>query len=45
MSIHGVGNTSGRKTYDFSRLVAEQNVVVVAINYRLGPLGWFIIQR
>ena len=40
--IHGGGNTSGRKgTYDFSRLVAEQNVVVVAINYRLGPLGWF----
>ena len=40
--IHGGGNTSGHKnTYDFSRLVAEQNVVVVTINYRLGPLGWF----
>jgi len=40
--IHGGGNTSGHKnTYDFSRLAAEQNVVVVTINYRLGPLGWF----
>ena len=36
--IPGGGNTTGRKgTNDFSRQVAEQNVVVVAINYRLGP--------
>ena len=40
--IHGGGNTAGHKnTYDFSRFVAEQNVIVVTINYRLGPLGWF----
>ncbi|MGB1175628.1 MAG: carboxylesterase family protein, partial [Luminiphilus sp.] len=25
----------------FSRFVAEEGVVVVTINYRLGPLGWF----
>jgi para-nitrobenzyl esterase len=41
--IHGGGNTTGHKnTYDFSRLVAEQKVIVVTINYRLGPLGWFV---
>ena len=40
--IHGGGNTTGHKnSYDFSRFVAEQNVIVVTINYRLGPLGWF----
>ena len=40
--IHGGGNTAGHKNdYDFSRLAANQNVVVVTINYRLGPLGWF----
>jgi len=40
--IHGGGNTTGLKDYyDFSTLVATQNVVVVTINYRLGALGWF----
>jgi para-nitrobenzyl esterase len=40
--IHGGGNTSGHKdSYDFSALVEREQVVVVAINYRLGPLGWF----
>ncbi|EED33398.1 fatty acyl-CoA hydrolase, medium chain (Thioesterase B) [gamma proteobacterium NOR5-3] len=40
--IHGGANTSGHKgTYDFSALVAKEKVVVVTINYRLGPLGWF----
>ena len=40
--IHGGGNTAGHKNdYDFSRLAANQNVIVVSINYRLGPLGWF----
>lgn len=40
--IHGGGNTAGHKNdYDFSRLAASQNVVVVTLNYRLGPLGWF----
>ena len=40
--IHGGGNTSGLKDlYDFSGLVKSQDVVVVSINYRLGPFGWF----
>ncbi len=40
--IHGGGNTSGLKDlYDFTKLVKKHNVIVVAINYRLGPLGWF----
>ena len=40
--IHGGGNTSGLKDlYDFSKLVRKHNVIVVSINYRLGPLGWF----
>jgi para-nitrobenzyl esterase len=40
--IHGGGNTSGFKDlYDFSTLVKKHNVVVVTINYRLGPFGWF----
>ena len=40
--IHGGGNTSGLKDiYDFSSLVKKHNVIVVTINYRLGPFGWF----
>ncbi len=40
--IHGGSNLTGHKgTYDFARLAARQSVVVVVINYRLGPLGWF----
>lgn len=40
--IHGGGNTSGSKdAYDFSALAQQQGVVVVTINYRLGPFGWF----
>ena len=40
--IHGGGNVTGRKgTYDFTELAAREQVVVVTINYRLGPLGWF----
>ena len=40
--IHGGGNTSGLKDiYDFSGLVKKENVIVVSINYRLGPFGWF----
>ena len=40
--IHGGGNTSGLKDlYDFSGLIKSQDVIVVSINYRLGPLGWF----
>jgi para-nitrobenzyl esterase len=40
--IHGGGNTSGLKDiYDFSKMVNRHDVVVVTINYRLGPFGWF----
>ena len=40
--IHGGGNTSGLKDlYDFSNLVKKHEVIVVSINYRLGPFGWF----
>ena len=40
--IHGGGNTSGLKDlYDFSKLVKKHEVIVVSINYRLGPFGWF----
>ena len=40
--IHGGGNTSGTKDlYDFSKMVARHDVIVVRINYRLGPFGWF----
>mgnify|MGYP001331755757 CR=1 FL=1 len=40
--IHGGGNTSGLKDlYDFTKLVKKHEVIVVRINYRLGPLGWF----
>lgn len=40
--IHGGGNTTGLKDYyDFTQLVARQDVVVVTVNYRLGALGWF----
>ena len=36
--IHGGGNTSGLKDlYDFSPMVKKHNVIVVTINYRLGP--------
>lgn len=39
--IHGGGNVSGSKDYyNFSRLVAQEDVVVVTVNYRLGALGW-----
>jgi para-nitrobenzyl esterase len=40
--IHGGGNTIGTGTrYDGGNLAATQNVVVVTLNYRLGPFGWF----
>ena len=40
--IHGGGNTSGLKDlYDFSSMVKKHDVIVVSINYRLGPFGWF----
>jgi para-nitrobenzyl esterase len=40
--IHGGGNTLGSgDMLDPSRLAAENDVVVVTINYRLGVFGWF----
>ena len=40
--IHGGGNVVGLSDfYDGGRLAADQDVVVVTFNYRLGPLGWF----
>ena len=40
--IHGGANLIGQNGhYDWSRFVAENDVVVFAVNYRLGPFGWF----
>ena len=40
--IHGGANLTGETaTYDWSRFAAKHGVVVVGMNYRLGPFGWF----
>ena len=40
--IHGGGNVWGSaKQYDPSNLAANENVIIVVVQYRLGPLGWF----
>lgn len=42
MWIHGGGNTTGSAhVYDPSLLVSKHEVIVVTIQYRMGPLGWF----
>ena len=42
MWIHGGGNTIGSAhIYDPSLLVSKHNVIVVTVQYRMGPLGWF----
>ncbi len=39
--IHGGGNTIGHAGfYDGGSLAAQENVIVVTTNYRLGPFGW-----
>ncbi len=40
--IHGGGNTSGLKDlYEFNKMIKRHDVVIVRLNYRLGPFGWF----
>ncbi len=40
--IHGGGNFIGTSSfYDGGRLAADEGAVVVTVNYRLGPFGWF----
>jgi para-nitrobenzyl esterase len=40
--IHGGGNTVGLSDfYDGGRLAVTEKLIVVTVNYRLGPLGWF----
>ena len=40
--VHGGGNTVGHGgPYNGARLAADNDVVVVTINYRLGLMGWF----
>jgi len=39
--IHGGGNSIGdARIYDGGYLAAEQGVIVVAVQYRMGPFGW-----
>ncbi len=40
--IHGGGNVWGCSSkYDASRLAQNEKVIVIAVQYRVGPLGWF----
>lgn len=41
--IHGGGNTVGSAgpMYDGARLAGRHSLVVVSLQYRLGPFGWF----
>ena len=43
MWIHGGGNTVGHAAfYNGQALAQRERVIVVMINYRLGPFGWFV---
>jgi para-nitrobenzyl esterase len=40
--IHGGGNSIGHASfYDGGNLAATESLVVVSVQYRLGPFGWF----
>jgi len=40
--IHGGGNVSGAsQLYVGENLAVNENVIVVSVQYRIGPLGWF----
>lgn len=42
MWIHGGGNVSGTsQLYVGDRLAVNEDVIIMAVQYRLGPLGWF----
>lgn len=42
--VHGGSNVIGHAAfYDGSALAARERVIVVMINYRLGPFGWFAL--
>src|SRR5262249_32407659 len=42
LSVHGGGNTVGEAGfYNGGNLAASERVIVVTVNYRLGPFGWF----
>lgn len=43
--IHGGGNVWGRSSlYDGSNLAVHEDVIVVVVQFRVGPLGWFCHQ-
>ncbi len=39
--LHGGGNTTGNGDIDYTRFIAQFDAVVVSLNYRLGPFGFF----
>jgi len=44
--IHGGGNTWGYSASEFTipkEFINKQNIILVSINYRLGPFGWLAI--